>query len=94
MKYILALLVVLTLSITGYAEVVQEGNTFRIETTSDEMTPYLWQDKEGNIYPIYKTSKGSFYILKISKKTGKEYKYYLPKKVQEKIKRNSYEINR
>lgn len=86
MKHILVLLVVLTLSITGYAEVIQEGNTFKIETTSDKQTPYLWQDKNGTTYPIYINSKGSFYVIKISKKTGKEYKYYLPKKVQEKIK--------
>lgn len=29
------------------------------------------------IYPVYKTEKGKFYILRTSKKTLKEYKQYL-----------------
>lgn len=90
MKYIIALLVALSMSIASYAGVVRHGNTFLVETTSvnqDTQTQFTWQDKDGNIYPIYITKKGACYILRISKKTGKEYKYYLPKDIQETIKK-------
>lgn len=91
MKYIIALLVALSMSIASYAGVVRDGNTFRVENTTsvnkDTKTKYTWEDKDGNIYPIYITKKGACYILRISKKTGKEYKYYLPKDIQETIKK-------
>lgn len=90
MKHIIALLVVLLMSIASYAGVVRHGNTFSVETTSvnqDTQTQFTWQDKDGNIYPIYITKKCACYVIKVSKKTGKEYKYYLPKDVQEAIRK-------
>ena len=89
MKYIITLLIVLTMSVIGYADIVRNGDTFKVETTSankDTKTKYTWEDKEGNKYPIYITKKGACYVLRVSKKTGKEYKYYLPKDIQETIK--------
>lgn len=90
MKHIIALLVVLSMSIASYAGVVRHGDTFLVETTSvnqDTQTKYTWQDKDGNIYPIYITKKCACYVIKVSKKTGKEYKYYLPKEIQETIRK-------
>lgn len=90
MKYIITLLIVLTMSVIGYADIVRDGDTFKVETTSvnkDTKTKYTWEDKEGNKYPIYITKKGTCYVLRVSKKTGKEYKYYLPKDIQETIKK-------
>lgn len=90
MKYIITLLIVLTMSVIGYADIVRNGDTFKVETTSvnkDTKTKYTWEDKEGNKYPIYITKKGACYVLRVSKKTGKEYKYYLPKDIQETIKK-------
>lgn len=79
------------MSITGYADVVRDGDTFKVERTTsvnpDTKTKYTWEDKEGNKYPIYITKKGACYVLRTSKKTGKEYKYYLPKDIQEAIKK-------
>ena len=78
------------MSVIGYADIVRDGDTFKVETTSvnkDTKTKYTWEDKEGNKYPIYITKKGACYVLRVSKKTGKEYKYYLPKDIQETIKR-------
>lgn len=73
------------------AEVKREGDTFKVEQTSksdsNTKTRYTWEDKDGNKYPIYITKKGACYVLRVSKKTGKEYKYYLPKDVQEQIKK-------
>ena len=90
MKYIITLLIVLTMSVIGYADIVRNGDTFKVETTSvnkDTKTKYTWEDKEGNKYPIFITKKGACYVLRVSKKTGKEYKYYLPKDIQETIKK-------
>ena len=87
MKYIIALLIALYMCFTTHADVVRDGDTFKIETTTDIKTKYTWEDKDGNIYPIYITKKGTCYIKRISKKTGKEYKYYLPKEVQNQIKK-------
>ena len=90
MKYIIALLVALSMSVASYDGVVRYGDTFSVETTSvnhDTKTKYTWQDKDGNIYPIYITKKCACYVIKVSKKTDKEYKYYLPKDVQEAIRK-------
>ena len=89
MKYIIALLVVLSMSVASYADVVKEGNVYVKKTTAvkEKETGIYYQDKDGIRYIIYMSPKGSLYIKKISKKTGKEYKYYLPKDIQETIKR-------
>lgn len=90
MKHLITLLVVLLMGTASYAGVVRNGDTFKVEKTTsvnqDRLTGYTWEDKDGNLYPIYITKKGACYILRISKKTGKEYKYYLPKEIQETIK--------
>lgn len=73
-----------------HAEVVRSGNTFetvQFAKNTDELTPYTWKDKDGIVYPIYITKKGACYVKRISKNTGKEYKYYLPKDIQEQIRR-------
>ena len=71
-------------------EVVKNGNTFEVvKTSSQDVQTYLnWKDKDGIVYPIYITKKGACYVKRISKKIGKEYKYYLPKEVQEQDERS------
>ena len=86
-KFILCILLAL-FCITVNAEVKREGDTFKVEQTtkeSDTKTKYTWEDKKGNKYPIFITKRGSCYILRTSKKTGKEYKQYLPKETQTQI---------
>lgn len=87
MKKILLVLAILFGSIAVKAEVIQQGNSFIQVEAKDVPTSFTYTDKEGRIYPIFKSQRGSFYIVKISKKTGKEYKYYLPKEIQDKIKK-------
>lgn len=90
MKALFLFLISFLITSVTYAEVIREGDTFKIEQTtkeSDTQTKYTWEDKNGNKYPIFITKKGTCYVFKISKKTNKEYKYYLPKKVQETIKK-------
>lgn len=87
-KLILCILLAL-FCITVDAQVKREGNTFKVEQTakaSDTKTKYTWEDKKGNKYPIFITKKGACYVLRVSKKTNKEYKYYLPKDIQAQIK--------
>lgn len=88
-RYILCLFFA-AICLFSSAEVTRDNDTFKVEQTSkanDTQTKYTWEDKEGNKYPIFVTKKGACYINRISKKTGKEYKYYLPKEVQEQIKK-------
>lgn len=91
MKYIIALLVALSMSVASYADVVRDGDNFKVEKTAsvnqDTQTKYTWEDKEGNKYPIFITKKGACYVVRVSKKSGKEYKQYLPKDIQETIKK-------
>lgn len=55
-------------------------------TANDLATAYVWRDKQGNEYPIFlhrytkgeKAGRTTAYVFRTSKKTGKEYKYYLP----------------
>lgn len=55
----------------------------KIATKTEEIkTVYTYKDSKNNEYPIYITAKGACYIKRISQKTGKEYKYYLPKEIQ------------
>lgn len=86
MKHILlTIIAILTLTFSTNAEIVKEGKTFKMEQTSSSkytQTDYEWETKDGQVYPIYITNKGKFFIFKISKKTGNEYKYYLPEEAQ------------
>ena len=94
MKKIILCILLALFCITLSAEVKREGNTFRVEQTtkeSDTKTQYTWVDKDGNVYPVFITKRGACYIFRTSKKTGKEYKQYLPKDIQETIKQ---ELNR
>lgn len=37
---------------------------------------------DGIKYPVYQGGKGALFIKRVSKNTGKEYTYYLPKEIQ------------
>lgn len=90
MKKLIFCLFLILSSITSYAQVAREGNTFRATTTQTtksegQQTKYTWEDKKGNKYPIYITKSGAVYINRKSAKTGKEYKQYLSKEIREQI---------
>ena len=84
MKKIIVLLVCLALGIQGYSQEYKrngkEFSTVKQEKTksSETKTGYTWKDSDGNVYDIYISSRGSCYIYRTSRKTGKLYKYYLP----------------
>ena len=71
----------------------REGDTF-IETAKagglmmkgDQLTAYLWRDAQGKEYPIIlhtytkgeKAGRTTAYVIRTSKKSGKEYRYFIP----------------
>lgn len=65
-------------------KVTREGNTFvetkadKAKATTDTKTIYTYKTKDGKVYPIYLSKNGKAFIIRTSKKTGKNYKQYLP----------------
>lgn len=87
-NYLIAAIMLLVLCVNNsstYAQnVKREGTTFVVSSSkkSPEPTKTKFTWKVGDTeYPIYINASGSCYIIKISKKTGKEYKQYLHKEV-------------
>jgi hypothetical protein len=69
--------------VTNAQSVNRQGNTFtqvtnKKSTSKETKTQYTYKDSKGVVYPIYLSSTGKAFIKKVSKKTGKEYKQYLP----------------
>ena len=75
------------------ASYTRQGDTFIQSAKSaathfkgDQVTAYTWRDSHGNEYPIIlhtytkgeKAGRTTAYVIRTSKKTGKEYKYYIP----------------
>ena len=62
--------------------VTLKGKTFIVQKDSSENqgtpTGYEYRASDGTVYPVYLSSTGKAYIKKVSKKTGKEYKQYVP----------------
>ena len=97
-KLILSILMMLTLGLTCQAqEVVQNGNVFKaVKSDSvsnrqrETKTTYSYEDTKGVKYDIYLSASGKAFIKKISQKTGKEYRQYLPE-IGRKINPKAYE---
>lgn len=79
---IIALLSVLT-GVFVYADNFKAPSKQKIEW-ADSTTTHTYEISNVK-YDIFKSRNGSFYIWKTSKKTGKKYKYYLPKEIQIKL---------
>ena len=83
-QIILSILMMLSLTLAANAQTVtRQGNTFTQVTNSkssgkETKTSYTYEDSKGNKHSVYLSSTGKAFIKKISKKTGKEYKQYLP----------------
>lgn len=87
MKYIISLFCFSLILIVALALTIRKRKqSAKVEKILEK---YRSKDEEGYNSPIYITTKGTYYIFRTSKKTGKEYKYYLPKDVQETIKKES-----
>lgn len=85
-KIIIAAIMLFSLNVGVQAQsVVKSGNTFTQVSNKDgksggkeTKTQYTFKDSKGNVYPVYLSASGKAFIKKVSKKTGKEYKQYVP----------------
>jgi hypothetical protein len=83
-KLFIAAIMLFSLSMGIQAQSVQrQGNTFTQVTNKksaakEAKTQYTYKDSKGVEYPVYLSSTGKAFIKKVSKKTGKEYKQYVP----------------
>ena len=85
-KIIIAAITLFSLSLGVQAQsVVKSGNTFTQVNNKggksggkETKTQYTFKDSKGNVYPVYLSASGKAFIKKVSKKTGKEYKQYVP----------------
>ena len=75
---IMLLLVGLTITV-GAKDYVPTKRQSVVNTDSTTTDTYTISSIK---YPVFKSKSGAFYIWKTSKKTGKKYKYYLPKDIQ------------
>lgn len=78
---LVALIAAFTATMAQAQNVVRNGNTFTQQSkpkTEAKVTQYMYIDRDGVKYPIYLSSKGKAFIIKTSKKTGKQYRQYLP----------------
>lgn len=87
-KLFIVMMMLMSISYTVNAEIIKEGKTYSQVTkskTPDKDSGFTYKDSKGNIYPIMISKSGSCYILRISKKSGKEYKQYLGKEISQEI---------
>ena len=93
MKKVLFIVSMLLLGGTMYGQknVRLDGTTFAVlkkdtKVNQNTKTKYTFKAKDGKEYPIYLSKNGKAFIIRVSKKTGKEYKQYLPE-VTEQLKK-------
>jgi len=46
-------------------------------TIKDSATAFVYTGKDGVSLPVFQNSKGKYFLSRVSKKTGKRYRYYL-----------------
>ena len=76
-----------TCAIVSAQNVKRQGNTFieRIDTTRTKTlkgqvyeTDYLYVDRDGKTYNVFLSANGNAFIIKVSKKSGRKYRKYIP----------------
>lgn len=83
-KMIICISMMLAFGLVSNAQnVTRQGNTFtqvfnKKSAGKETKTQYTYTDSKGVVYPVYLSSTGKAFIKKVSKKTGKEYRQYLP----------------
>ena len=85
-KLFIAAIMLFSLSLGVQAQsVVKSGNTFTQVSNKggksggkEIKTQYTFKDSKGNVYPVYLSASGKAFVKRISQKTGKEYKQYVP----------------
>lgn len=78
---------ILFLNVANAQEVVRKGNTFYQQSSKRiiqkdsavTLTPYTYVIKDVK-YPVYKSSRGSYFIIRTNKK-GEQYRKYVTKEI-------------
>lgn len=82
-KFIICLIMSIGLALSvGAQEFVAPSKGVKQFTDTTTTYTYKMPDKT---YNVYKSKNGCYYIWRISKKTGKPYKSYLPKEIQKQM---------
>jgi hypothetical protein len=78
------LILSLAISASCYSQNVKQdasGNYIAVSAQRDSATATptgkTFTDSKGISYPVYMTAKGKLFVMRTSKNTGKQYKYYL-----------------
>lgn len=79
-KIIISALLALTF-IQGSAQTFHAPKSAHVQFT-DTTTTYRYVTNDEKTYNVYRSKSGALYIWKVSKKSGKLYKMYLPKEIQ------------
>ena len=69
--------------VSNAQSVTRQGNSFtqvsnKKSAGKEIKTQYTYTDSKGVVYPVWLSSTGKAFIKKVSKKTGKEYRQYVP----------------
>ena len=100
-KLIIVAIMLFSLNVGVQAQsVVKSGNTFTQVSNKggkssgkETKTQYTYKDSKGNVYLVYLSASGKAFIKKVSKKTGKEYKQYMPE-IGKQINPKAYKENK
>lgn len=93
MKRIVICILMMLATATAWSQqsFTTQGNTYKptqsvrsITAAKDTVTPYTYE-VSGTKYPIIMGKTGSCYIIRTSKKTGKEYRQYLGEEISRDI---------
>lgn len=76
------LIPLLSLSAQTFKESDFAKTKSKTEVYADTTTTIKWETKDGKTLNVYRSKSGALYVWRTSKKTGKLYRYYLPKDVQ------------
>lgn len=83
-KFITIALLMLTMS--AQAQVFHAPKTSRSKAAyTDTTTTFKYVTSDEKQYSVFRSKSGALYIWKLSKKSGKLYKMYLPKEIQIKM---------
>ncbi|MBR4177071.1 MAG: hypothetical protein IKQ53_06700 [Bacteroidales bacterium] len=93
--FIALTLATVTAAFCQQASFTTDGNTYRPaqsvnrnvpqKDSTVSVTPYSYELKDGSKLPIHIGKTGSCYIVRVSKKTGKEYRQYLGEEISRDI---------
>lgn len=82
-KYLSIVVLLLVVAISAQAQEFVAPTRASV-VFKDTTTTYTYKITD-KTYKVFKSKSGAFYIWKVSKKTNKPYKMYLPKEIQIKM---------